>query len=305
MPEDKKDIKTEEPEKKKEEIAKAYGIDLSQIQHIKIENGEKEFLKFVDPKDKSVKLVALFNRGIDAQSSFESSQKDLSIAHNDDNKSNAKEVFEHDMNYKYNVVNLTSMVEFKSNKFKYKRVLRQLDTITRKKIQAIIKGSKKGNINLKYISFEYGIGIDENGNAIEADYDFASNKARLKGAELVNTKDHNFNLEDDIETVEISEEELNSVFENISITEDGPTLISDKKVNIKGTDISTKTVVDLYNMPELMNKMNFDSNARNIYNFILGVIIRRIGAKKVTGNESVKERVIEKHTYNNIEDKAA
>ena len=39
MPEDKKDVKTEEPEKKKEEIAKAYGIDLSQIQHIKIENG--------------------------------------------------------------------------------------------------------------------------------------------------------------------------------------------------------------------------------------------------------------------------
>lgn len=292
-------------EDKKEEIVKAYGIDLSQIQHIKIENGEKEFLKFVDPTDKSVKLVALFNRGIDAQSNFESSQKDLSIAHNDDNKSNAKEVFEHDMNYKYNVVNLTSMVEFKSNKFKYKRVLRQLDTITRKKIQAIIKGSKKGNINLKYISFEYAIGIDENGNAIEVDYDFASNKARLKGAELVNTKDHNFNLEDDIEAVEISEEELNSVFENISITEDGPTLISDKKVNIKGTDISTKTVIDLYNMPELMNKMNFDSNERNIYNFILGVIIRRIGAKKVTGNESVKERVLEKHTNNNIEDKAA
>lgn len=305
MPEDKKDVKTEEPEKKKEEIAKAYGIDLSQIQHIKIENGEKEFLKFVDPTDKSVKLVALFNRGMEVQSSFESSQKNLSIAHNDDNKSNAKEVFEHDMNYKYNVVNLTSMVEFKSNKFKYKRVLRQLDTITRKKIQAIIKGSKKGNINLKYISFEYAIGIDENGNAIEADYDFATNKARLKGAELVNTKDRNFNLEDDIEAVDVSEEELNSVFENISITEEGVTLISDKKVNIKGTEINTKTVVDLYNMPELMSRMNLDSNARNIYNFIIGVIIRRIGAKKITGNEPVKERVLEMHTNNNAVDKAA
>ena len=305
MPEDKKDVKTEEPEKKKEEIAKAYGIDLSQIQHIKIENGSKEFLKFVDPTDKSVKLVALFNRGMEVQSSFESSQKDLSIAHNDDNKSNAKEVFEHDMNYKYNVVNLTSMVEFKSNKFKYKRVLRQLDTITRKKIQAIIKGSKKGNINLKYISFEYAIGIDENGNAIEADYDFATNKARLKGAELVNTKDRNFNLEDDIEAVDVSEEELNSVFENISITEEGVTLISDKKVNIKGTEINTKTVVDLYNMPELMSRMNLDSNARNIYNFIIGVIIRRIGAKKITGNEPVKERVLEMHTNNNAVDKAA
>jgi hypothetical protein len=306
MPEEKQEVRNGEPEKKKEEIAKTYGIDLAQIQHIKIENGSKEFLKFMDPKDRSVKLVALFDRGINAQSSFENSQKGLSSAHGDDNKENAREVFEHDMNYKYNVVNLTSMSEFKSNMFKYKKILRQLDTITRKKIKAIIKGSKKGNISLKYISFDYAIGIDENGNAIEAEYDYATNKAIVKGVKPENTKDHNFNLEDDIETVQISEEELNSVFENITITPEGPTLISDKNVNIKGEEISTKTVVDLYNMPELMNKLNLDAAARNIYNFILGVIIRKAGAKQITKNEPVKERVLEMHTNNtNTEDKAA
>ena len=143
MPEEKQEVKNGEPEKKKEEIAKTYGIDLAQIKHIKIEEGKKEFLMFIDPKDKSAKLVSLFSRGMNAQSNFENSQKNLLIAHNDDNKDNAREVFEHDMNYKYNVVNLTSMVEFKSNMFKYKRILRQLDTITRKKIKAIIKVLKK------------------------------------------------------------------------------------------------------------------------------------------------------------------
>ena len=54
-----------------------------------------------------------------------------------------------------------------------------------------------------------------------------------------------------------------------------------------------------------MSRMNLDSNARNIYNFIIGVIIRRIGAKKITGNEPVKERVLEMHTNNNAVDKAA
>ena len=49
---------------------------------------------FIDPKDKSAKLVSLFSRDMNAQSSFESSQKDLSIDHGDDNKENAREVFE-------------------------------------------------------------------------------------------------------------------------------------------------------------------------------------------------------------------
>ena len=55
-----------------------------------------------------------------------------------------------------------------------------------------------------------------------------------------------------------------------------------------------------------MNKLNLDAAARNIYNFILGVIIRKAGAKQITKNEPVKERVLEMHTYNtNTEDKAA
>lgn len=305
MPDKKEEKKVETPEQKKEEIAKTYGIDLSQIQHIKIDNGRKDFLKFVDPQDKSVKLVELINSGINAQANFENRQKELNLAHGDDEKANAKEILEHDMKYKYNVVNLTPMHEFKSNKFKYMRMLDNMETIKKKKIKAILKGSKKYNIKLTSISFDYAIGIDENGTAIQADYDFVNNKAVVKGAELVDSKDKDINLEDDISSLDISSEELNGVFENITITSDGPMLVNDKKVSIKGTEINTKTVVDLYNMPELMDKMTFNTKQKSIYRFILGAIIRKIGAKTNEANEVVKERVLEKHTNNSIEDKAA
>ena len=202
------------------------------------------------------------------------------------------------------------MTEFKGRVFKSLPLLRALDTITRKKVKAILKGAKKAGINLKYINLENAIGIDEKGSVIEASYDFVTNKAILKGAKVVNTKDQVFDINKDIDEVNISSDEISGIFENIAITSDGPTLINDRKINIRGTEISTKAIVDFYNMPELMNKVTLSSKEKNIYSFIIGAIVRKANYKKVESqqNESGKARQLKAQVNSkteNDESKAA
>lgn len=299
----------EKPKNQKEELAKTFGIDLKDIEHISINDGAKEFFKIFNPKDRSIRLIEVYGKGNDVQKHFEEIQKGLTSAQGDDAKSNARDVFEHELKYEHNEVNLISIAEFKSRVFRSKRLLRNLDTITRKKVLAIIKGCRKSAINLKYINLENAIGVDEKGSVIEATYDYVTNKAYIKGAKVINTKDQVFDIDKDIDEVVITSEALNGVFENIAITDDGPTLVSDRKITIKDTEISTKKVIDFYNMPELMDKETLSSKEREIYNFILGAIVRKVSSKKIVSeqNENGKARQLKPqiNINNNEESDAA
>ena len=294
MPKKKEEKKDNNVENKKEEIAKTYGIDLALIEHIKIDNGNKELLKFVDSKDRSVKLVDLNSHGMDVQTNYEEKQKGLSSAQSDDKKENAKEVFELDMKYKYNVVNLITISEFKNNRYKYKMVLNSLETVKRKKIQAILKGCKKNGIELEYISLDYAIGITDKGVVIDANYNYAKNEATLKGAETVSTKDNNISIEDNVDEIEIASSELGSVLDLISITEDGPVMNNNTTISIRGTEISAKNVLDIYNMPELLDKMNLNAKEKDIYRHIMKLIDEKVGEKSISSKNNIKQKKLVK-----------
>ncbi len=290
MNEDKKlEDKPKTKEEQKKEVAKNYGVDLKDIEHIKLDTGIEVF-KLFNPKDRSVKLISVYDSNGNANDMFKSSQSGLSFANSSDERSNANNIFEHNMKYVNNELPLVTMTEFKSNKYKYMNKIRGLKTVIKCKVKALIKGAIKGNLDLKYINFENGIGIDSNGTLIDVTYNYANNSAVLKQGSVLNSNDKKFDINTDVDNITLSEEDLGNLMEYINITEDGVSLISDKQLNIKGENISTKMLVEMYNMPELASKLDLTPNQKEIYSHITNYINKKSGSQnKQSSNTKQKQ----------------
>lgn len=290
MNEEKKlEDKPKTKEEQKKEVAKKYGVDLKDIEHIKLDTGIEVF-KLFNPQDRSVKLISVYDSNGNANDMFKSSQSGLSFANSSDERSNANNIFEHNMKYVNNELPLVTMTEFKSNKYKYMKQIRVLKTVIRCKVKALIKGAIKGNLDLKYINFENGIGIDSNGTLIDVTYNYANNSAVLKQGSVLNSSDKKFDINTDVDSVTLSEEDLGNLMEYININEDGVSLISDKQLNIKGENISTKMLVEMYNMPELASKLDLTPNQKEIYSHITNYINKKSGSQnKQSSNTKQKQ----------------
>lgn len=290
MNEDKKlEDKPKTKEEQKKEVAKNYGVDLKDIEHIKLDTGIEVF-KLFNPKDRSVKLISVYDSNGNANEMFKDSQKGLSFANSSDERSNANSIFEHNMKYVNNELPLVTISEFKSNKFKYLRVIRGLKTVIRCKVKALLKGAMKGNLDLKYINFENGIGIDSNGVLIDVAYNYANNNAVIKQGNVLNASDKSFDINTDVDSISLSEEDLGNIFDYINVNEDGVSLISDKQLNIKGENISTKMLVEMYNMPELTSKLDLTPAQKDIYAHLTGFINKKSGSQnKQSSNTKQKQ----------------
>lgn len=296
-----KEKKNKTKEEQKKEIAASYGIDLSDIEHVKLESGIEVF-KLFNPKDGKVKLISLSNEK-DAKSMFESSQKDLSFAQTNDSKENVSNIFDYNMKYKNSELSLVSMSEFKSNKFKYKRVIRTLKTEIRCKVKALLKGAKKGNLKLSYINFENGIAIDENGTLIDVSYNYMTNSAVVKQGQVLNNN-KSFDIDTDIDDITLSEDELGNLLQCVTLTEDGLRLVSEKELNINGEIINTKSLVDMYNMPEMVDKLDLTSKQRKLFDTIASSVKKQSdGMSK--GNNTKQKQFVKSNNHNISDDKAA
>lgn len=291
MPEDveKKKETSNDIEEQKKEVAKAYGISLSDIEHVQLDNG-KEFFKFYNPKNRQVKMIENrdYNNGISEQ--FTSIQQELSFTQGKDDKDNANAIYDYNTEHKNIELQLIPMQELKSNKFKYMRQINALSTIDRKKVKALIKSSKQ--IGLQYINLENAIGIDENYNVIDVTYDFANNKAVIKNAKVLNYQDQIDYSDNEEINIEISAEEFDSVVSNIEVNDDGPTLTEADTVNLHEETIDGKTITDCYRMPELVDKLEVSAKRRFIIRGIVKALERRLALKKNNSLEKEKVKVL-------------
>lgn len=287
--------KTKEEQKK--EVAKAYGVNLKDIEHIKLETG-LELFKLFNPKDRSVKLVSVYDSNGNANDMFKKSQSGLSFANSSDEISNANNIFEHNMKYVNNELPLVTMSEFKSNKFKYMRVIRVLKTVIRCKVKALLKGAMKGNLDLKYINFENGIGIDSNGTLIDVAYNYSNNNAVIKQGSVLNSSDKKFDINKDVDSIALSEEDLGNLLDYINVSEDGVSLISDKQLNIKGENISTKMLVEMYNMPELVSKLDLSPAQKDIYSHLNGLINKKSGSQNKQSSNTKQKQFTKTNNHN-------
>lgn len=276
-------------EEQKKEVAEAYGIDLSDIEHVQLENG-KEFFKFYNPKTRQVKMIENrdYNNGISEQ--FKSIQQELSFTQSKDNNSNANAIYDYNSAYKNIELTLIPMQELKSNKYKYMRQINALSTIDRKKVKALIKSSKQ--LNLEYINLENAIGIDDNHNVIDVTYDYGTNTAVIKNAKVLNYQDQKDYSDNEDINIEISAEEFDSVVSAIEVTDEGPVFSSDGTINLHDEVIDNKTLKDYYNMPEAIDKLEVSNKRRFIIHGIIKALQRRMAMKKANVKEKQKVKVL-------------
>lgn len=310
MPEELDTKKTEEEKKKKEEenksleeqkkeVAEAYGISLSDIEHVQLENG-KEFFKFYNPNTHTVKMIENrdYNNGLSEQ--FKSIQQELSFAQGKDERDNAGAIYDYNSAHKNIELSLIPLQELKDNKYKYIRQINSLSTIDRKKVKALIKSSKQ--LGLEYINLENAIGIDDSHNVIDVKYDFVTNTAIIKNAKVLNQEDQKDIADDEEINIEISVEEFDAVVSSINVDENGISLGETDNINLHGETINGKELNEYYNMPEAIDKLEVSNKRKFIIRGVIAALTRRLHMKKENTLEKQKVKVL---TNNNGANAAA
>lgn len=273
-------------EEQRQEIAKVYGLSLADIEHVVLQNG-KEFFKFYNPKDRSVKMIENRDYGVNLSQSFKTIQQELSFTQSSDAKENAEEIYNHNLEYKHVELSLVPVTELKGNKYKYIRQINKLSTIDRKRLMALLKSADE--IELTHINIENAIGLDMDHQVIDVDYDYKNNHAIIKKARVLSYQDNNEMVNEENIVVEISDADIDLVINEIIVADDLPTITEAKEIMVAGEKVNTKTVIECYNTPEIIDRINLNNKQKTIYKKIINAIKKKIqGVKKENKNQKVK-----------------
>lgn len=273
-------------EEQRQEIAKVYGLSLADIEHVVLQSG-KEFFKFYNPKDRSVKMIENRDYGINMSQSFKTIQQELSFTQGKDAKENAEEIYNHNLEYKHVELSLVPVTELKGNKYKYIRQINRLSTIDRKRLMALLKSADE--IELAYINIENAIGIDSEHQVIDVDYDYKNNHAVIKKARVLSYQDNKEMIDEDNIVVEISDADVDLVISEIIVADDLPTITEPKEIMVAGERVNTKTIIDCYNTPEIIDRINLNKKQKKIYTRIINAVKQKIQKrKKEKSNQKVK-----------------
>lgn len=287
--------KVEEKTEQKEQLAKEYGLNLEQIKHIKLDNG-KEFFEFINPKNKQVKMVENIDYKKGLKEQYEDSQETLAMSKGADASENAENTFKHNLKYKNKETELVSLEEYKNNRYHYSKKIRELDTITKNKIIALLY--MKDQLKLEYFNIENGIGVNDQQEVIDVKYDFVNNKA-----EFVNplTISYNNSLQDnqdlDFDDVDLSSIDIDGLLDQLEISDVEATVSESKKIDVSGVTIDSKVVAQVYDTPEILDRDNtINKKQRTIYKAILDRLLRKKNIKQTKKNQ--KQLVYKKKDNN-------
>ena len=273
--EEKKEQKTVEEEKK--DLAQTFGLSLEDIEHFKLDNGH-EFFKFKDPKDQSIRVIEHIDYNTNMNDMFKNTQNDLSSAKTNDASSNARNIYEYNVKNKNLEVNLVTITDIKNNEFTFKRKMRSLPTRIYKQVQLLMKAHKK--LRIHYICLDYGFGINDDGTVIDVNLDFVNGKANFKTAEVVKYNDKEVTVDENNYVVELTEEDLDAICEEITITDDEPVVEESKEIEVKGEKIDTKLIVDAYKDPTVVEKDTISKKKQDMYKAIINHLTKRIQKSK-------------------------
>ncbi len=304
--------KDKQVEKQKEELAKSLGISLSDIEHVKMEKGEgkkHEFLKFRDPKNRSVRMLEIIDYNTNMNDMFKETQNSLnSIAHSTDEKANARETFEYNAKHKNQELNLLTLQEFRNIYYANKHLKwKNLKTKIRKQILYLLHHKK--DLKIEKINVEYGFGIDENGKVIEVEVDMINKQYDAGYASTTaykdtktNELDQEDNLEDLSEEFSLNEDDLTEALSNIVVADDMPTITNAEPIKIKGETINYDILLNTYQYPETLDEMNLTNKQKAIY----VALHKAINKKKEAGMQATnsKQYVLTNNHQNNNKEAA-
>lgn len=293
---EKKQEQSKTEEQKKKELADAFGIDLKDIEHVFLDNG-REYFKFVNPKDKTVRMIENinYNNGMDIQ--FKSIQHELAFTQGQNKKENAQDIFEHNSQYNNIELKLITVTELKSNRFTYNREINSLNAVNKKKLKALLKYSKQ--LKLKLINIENAIGINQNNEVIDVAFDYVNNKAQIKSADTITYTNTNEMHEEVKAVIDIPNETFDQLISGIDIIGDEIVVNDSKNIVVNGETIKISELVNCYNMPEIMERSDMNNNKKSIMQGLLSAIHRKQQVKSNTMTKQKQKVLVKKANRNN------
>ncbi len=288
--------KKEEKETKKEtskeqqmqEVAQVYGISLADIEEIHLENG-KEYFKFYNPEDKSLKMIENRRDGKNLSEQFKEVQETLSYSQGDNSIANARAVFDYQLRYQNIELSLLPIRDLKDNRSQYRYLFDSLDAGTKKAVRVLLENIDF--LNLQYINIENAMGIDSNNRVINATYNYQTGKCELKAAEVRRYDDKKMSDSDADYTFDITDEEFDSLVEGIDVSSDIPTIQEAEQVNgkvastIRGRSVNMTFALQAYQYPEIIERSEMPEFDKRVYHGIIKAIQRKMAKRRVMTNQ--------------------
>lgn len=296
--------KNNSTEETKKDMAKVYGISLSDIEEVILPNG-KEYFKFYNPEERTVRMIENRKDSGNLSEQFKAAQATISASQSENERQNARAVFDYQLRYQNIELTLIPISELKGNRLAYKHLFDSLDATKKKEIRVLIENMDY--LELSYINIPQAIAIDKNNKVITSNYNAVTNECDLIAAEVKNYDKNSMNSNDaDLMTIAISDEEFDAAVEQIDVSSDIPTVTEAYEVNgkpaatpeisVRGHKVNPSLVIQAYMYPEIIERSELSVVDKMIIRGVIKAIARKrqkqLGAKpkqKVLTNNQNKQ----------------
>lgn len=272
-------------EKTKQDMAKVYGISLADIEEVILPNG-KEYFKFYNPEERTIKMIENRTDSGNLSEQFKAIQTTLMASQSENEKQNARAVFDYQLKYQNIELKLISIRELNGNRMAYKYLFDNLDPKKKRAVRVLIENMEY--LNLEYINLENAIGIDKNNRVITATYNDLTGKCKLMSAEVRNYEDNKVSVDGDSYTISISDEEFDAVIDQIDVASDTPIITeaqelegqyqsstTSAKPTIRGREVNLHFAIQAYQYPEIIDRSELSTMDKMIYRGLVKAIKRK------------------------------
>ena len=274
-------------EQTKQNMAKVYGIRLTDIEEVILPNG-KEYFKFYNPDDQTIKMIENLHDSKNLNEQFTEFQKSISTSQSENERQNARAVFDYHLKF-YNIeLPLISVRELKGNKSAYKYQFDALDPKKKKAIRILIENMDY--LDLQYINLEEAVGIDKDNNVIVATYNPLTDQCELSAAEKRSYDQGQVSItaSDEYYTFDIRDEEFDEL---ANIVDDENEKTNDTRpVAIRNHAINVAFAKQAYQYPEIIERSELSDFEKMLYRGLIAAISRK--RQKAQGLNKNKQYVL-------------
>lgn len=274
-------------EQTKQNMAKVYGIRLTDIEEVILPNG-KEYFKFYNPDDQTIKMIENLHDSKNLNEQFTEFQTSISTSQSENERQNARAVFDYHLKF-YNIeLPLISVRELKGNKSAYKYQFDALDPKKKKAIRILIENMDY--LDLQYINLEEAVGIDKDNNVIVATYNPLTDQCELSAAERRSYDQGQVSItaSDEYYTFDIRDEEFDEL---ANIVDDENEKTNDTRpVAIRNHAINVAFAKQAYQYPEIIERSELSDFEKMLYRGLIAAISRK--RQKAQGLNKNKQYVL-------------
>lgn len=283
-----------------EDVAKKYGLNLSNIEEVILPNG-KEYFKFYDAQDNTVRMIENRKDGRNLSEQFKDTQERLGLSQGENDAQNARAIFDYIVKFNNIELNLISITDLKFSKENYKDDFNGLDSSRKKELRTLLESSEQ--YELTHINLETMIGVSKNNEVFKAVYNNQTDTCELVVAEIRNYQTNKTTGNNQSYTIEISESEFDAIVADYDVEDlenhnNYATSNVNNSIVVKNRVIDFDKAITFYLTGTIIDSLdNLNPIDRMIYKGIVAAFIRK--KQKSVSMEKQRQYVLKKDESKN------